>query len=346
MARSTRWPSLRAQEAVAALTQAAQDKDPFLKVLAPWALAQINPKDETVVRTAIERLIEGLKSPDDNVRRAAARGLFEMTSAGHDVRAELSAALDDKDPAVQGNVYKALASLGARAVPRVVERLKDPKTRGRALRVLALMGPEAKDAVPALEATLRGADAETRNEVLYTLAAIGPASAGRSRARRYSLRDTDSRVRITSTYALGKIGPAARAAAPAIAKNLKSDDQFMRLVSVWALLRIQPGDVQTVKMAIPMLAAALSEVESELGKVEAAAALGDIGVGARDAVPALKKALQDPSPAVREAAAEALKKDRPLSLCRWVAMGGSLTILGIVTRPEARSCHLCCFPSR
>jgi HEAT repeat protein len=298
-----------AVESLPALAKAAADKDPFLQVLAPWAAAKIKPSDEKLVQTAVERLVAGLKSSDANVRRASARGLFELGADKQAVAPALAAALDDPDPTVQGNVYKALASLGAKAVPRVVGRLKDPKTRGKALRILALMGPEAAAAVPDLEAALRGADAATRNEVLYALAAIGPGSAPAVPGLIHEMTsDEDPQVRITACYALGKIGPGAKAAVPALVKNVASKDRFLRLVSVWALLRIQPGDVQTEKMAIPLLAAALSEVESELGKVEAAAALGDIGVGARDAVPALKNALNDQSPAVREAAAAALKK--------------------------------------
>jgi len=298
-----------AVESLPALAKAGAETDPFLQVLAPWAAAKIKPMDEGLVRVAVERLITGLKSNDANVRRAAARGLFELGAGDQAVAPALVAAMEDPDPTVQGNVYTALASLGAKAVPRVVQRLKDPKSRERALRILTIMGPEAKAAVPDLEAMLRGADAATRDEVLFALAAIGPGSAPAVPALiQEMIKGADAQAQVTAAYALGKIGPGAKAAVPAITKNLTSKDRFLQLVSVWALLRIQPGDVQTVKMAIPLLSSALSEVESELGKVEAAAALGDIGVGARDAVPALKNALNDPSPAVREAAAAALKK--------------------------------------
>jgi hypothetical protein len=48
------------------------------------------------------------------------------------------------------------------------------------------------------------------------------------------------------------------------------------------------------------------EISPNIMRYYAATALGKIGPGARDAVPALHRALNDPSPAVREEAAKAL----------------------------------------
>jgi HEAT repeat protein len=81
----------------------------------------------------------------------------------------------------------------------------------------------------------------------------------------------------------------------------------VRLLSIWALSRIQPGDERLVALAVPALTEALAS-ERPLVRLEAAAALGDIGAPAKPAVAALKRLLNDDEPQVREAAAAALKK--------------------------------------
>ena len=107
-------------------------------------------------------------------------------------------------------------------------------------------------------------------------------------------------------YALGKIGPGAKDALPALTQMAASDDELIKLSSVWAMLQIGVMNDDLTKMAVPMLAKALTS-EREFVRVEAAMSLGKLGKAAASAVPALEKAAQDPSPAVRAAAAEAAK---------------------------------------
>ena len=206
------------------------------------------------------------------------------------------------------NVIEAVASLGPRVVPRIAKDLKDQPFRDKAVEVLARLGPGAKAAVPELIEALKVEEAEFRDQVAFTLAMIGPDASPAVPALIQSLSDENPDVCYTACYALGKIGPAAKAALAALMANLNSDDSFLRLASVWAMLRIQPQDKGVAQRAIPLLIEGLEMQDRELVRVECAAALGDIGSRARSAVPALSKALQDPSEAVRSAAAEALQK--------------------------------------
>jgi len=297
-----------ATEALPELVKAEEDKDEFLRMVAAWAVAKLNPDDKPAVSKAIDLIVAALKQDNVFVRRGAARALVELDAPPALVGPPLVAALDDPDPAVQAHVYGAIASLGDEIVPRVAERLHDPATHDKAVRLLGLMGAEAKGAVPHLVTALEKAAPEQRRELLFTLAAIGPDSAAATPALVKALADPDEDLRVSACYALGKIGPAAAAAAPELRKNLDSQDRVIRLVSVWALLRIVPNDKNIVDLAVPLLTKVVEEGETELARYEAAASLGDIGAPAKSAVPALQKALEDESPAVREAAAEALKQ--------------------------------------
>ena len=87
---------------------------------------------------------------------------------------------------------------------------------------------------------------------------------------------------------------------------MNSDDEFMRIASVWASLKIDPDNADLKAKAVPYMAKALSD-QRELVRVEAAYVLGEIGGPAKAAIPALEKAREDSSAAVRQAVEEALK---------------------------------------
>jgi HEAT repeat protein len=297
-----------ATAALPALEKAEHDPDPFFSLVAAWAVAKLKPEDKESLTTAIDLIVAALKNQDDHVRRGAAKALWELNAPLEAVGPALMAALEDTDPVVQANVYAGLASLGQAAVPRLLEKLADPQLRDKAMRVLAIMGSEAKTAVQPLAEALPGANAQQRRELLFTLANIGPASAEATAAIVPLLVDPDEDVRVAAAYALGKIGPGASAATDALRKYLDSDDRTLRLVSIWALLRIMPDDSQIVQIAVPELTSVVTEGETDLARSEAAAALGDIGAPAKTSRSALQKALSDDSPAVRAAAAEALVK--------------------------------------
>lgn len=86
-------------------------------------------------------------------------------------------------------------------------------------------------------------------------------------------------------------------------QNLGDKDFHVRDAAAAAIGKIGPG----AKEAVPALIAALAKDKESDVRVDAAAALGDIGPGAKEAVPALAAALlKDTNPAVRAAAAYAL----------------------------------------
>ncbi len=300
-----------AKEATPELVKQASSADPFLKMIAIWAVAKINPDDKDAMQQAVTVLTESLKSPDRRTRAAAARGLFELKAPHEMVVEALSSMMADKDPVVQANVAEAMASLGEKAVPRLIKALQNDQFQSLAVAVIDRLGPKAKEAVPALIDELKDPSPEYRRQVEFALATIGPDAKAAVPALVKELNDEDPRVRRTACYALGKIGPAAADALPELQKNLTSDDKLLKLVSLWAMLRIKVGDQVIEKMAIQPLIKALEETDHDLVKIEAASALGDIGPMAAEAIPALEKLTGDAeSPEVRKAAAEAIKKIR------------------------------------
>ena len=292
-----------------ALEKAARAEDPFLNMIAAWALAKIYPEDSTLVRSAAERIVAGLQSKDEHVRRTAARALADFKGHSDIVGPALVASLRDADPQVADTAVEALASLGSVIVPRVASRLTDADLRDFAVRLLQRLGPEAKAAVPAILKQLRASgsdeDPAFRASLQFTLGLIGPEAKDAVPMLIESLRSEDEDLRSSACFALAKIGKGAAAAVPALRKSLESDDPFTQLSSAWALLEIDPGDRKLAERTVPLLIGAL-ENERDGVRAEAARTLGGLGDIAEPAIGPLKKLLDDESPEVRQAAKKAL----------------------------------------
>lgn len=294
-----------AQETIEKLSER-EDTEPLLRTISLWALARMNPDDKQLVGEVVPRLVNMLKSPRPELRTAAARALIDLDPDPEIVRPALDKAMEGADPEVLDHVLDALASLGEKAVPRLIAALKHEEVRPRAAAILARIGPTAKAAVPALIEALGDKNPETRSEVLFALAAIGPGAKQAVPAVARALSDPEMDVRYAACYALGKIGPAAMSAKAELQKRLTSPDRFLRQASAWALAQIHPACPATSAMSVPILIHAMGAPDA-MTRLEAAKSLRCLGPRAKDAVPALKKALHDDNEQVRAVAAEALK---------------------------------------
>jgi HEAT repeat protein len=108
------------------------------------------------------------------------------------------------------------------------------ETRFQACRLLGQLGPDAKEAVPALLGLLGETRAEYRiKEVLETLGTIGP---GAKELVPLLARAIPYRVAV---MCLGGIGPDAKGASPALKKALNDPDPSVRLAAAYALARIE-----------------------------------------------------------------------------------------------------------
>ncbi len=309
-------PAVYALGAIGPKAKPAQDKirkladdkgaPAFRRTVSLWALARMNPGDQELVREVVPRLVEGLTAPEPRLRAAAARALIDLDADPEIVEPVIQKAMEGADPDALNDMLDALASLGEKAVPRLIKALEREEVRPKAAAIIARIGPAAKAAVPALIKALADKNPETCSEVLFALAAIGPDAAEAVPAISQVLGAPETNVCYSACYALGKIGPASEPAKAELMKNLDGDDHFLCMASAWALCQIDPKSPETAAKSVPVLIEAL-EAPDAMTRGHAAESLELLGPLAGDAAAALKKLQDDPDEEVRAAAAKALE---------------------------------------
>jgi HEAT repeat protein len=233
----------------------------------------------------------------------------EMTAAhgqsAPGVGTDLPALLQDlqsRDAAVREKAALALGKFGAEgraAVPALVDLVKDPRTsdlvRREAVEALGQIGPEARAAVGALFALLDRPDSDDPFIPIGSLPGDEQYDSDNDEQR---LGDQFLPLRSKAVIALGWIGPAAL---PELLRALDHPQSHRRQTIGQALGRMQPPEVG------PLLVQALADSSPRI-REGVALALGKMGPSAKPAVPALTRALEDPSRLVRVRAAKALWK--------------------------------------
>jgi HEAT repeat protein len=180
-------------------------------------------------------------------------------------------------------------------VPILLSLLKDPDrdVRVRVLTALGNFGGQAHRVMPALrlalkETALEDDDEFVRIRAAHALLQVGPEPDSEVAGLIDSLQNELEVLRFHAAVALGNLGRTARSAVSALIHTaLWDEDPAVRVeaaVSLWKIERKGP-------LVIPVLSEALA-AENELICWMAADALGQIGPEAREAVPALRRALQ------------------------------------------------------
>jgi len=283
---------------------AAEDAEPT-QTISLWALAKISPDDEDLQKRIVPLLVEEIDDEDERTRMAAARALGDLKPDPDLFIPEVKRVLADATPEQMDRALTAFATLGSAAVPRLIDALDYEEIDEKVAGILARIGPEAKDAVPALTKLLDRDDADARTEALIALAAMGPAAKSAVPEMEDALDDPDMNVRYAAAFALGSVGPDAKGAKAALQKRLDGADEFLATISAWALAQIDPGCQVTSPKSVPLLIGALDSPSPRV-RQGAAEALGCLGPMAADAADELEALTDDPVPAVSEAAREAL----------------------------------------
>ncbi len=255
---------------------------------------------------AVPALIEALGSRHKEVRRWAADVLHTLGPSAREAIPALLQAIKSKDWGLRATAAAALGSIGdAVAVPALVLLLKD-KVGAAATKALGLIGADAAEAVPALVDVLATAkSSDGRLIAAEALARIGPAAKAATPALIRRLDDRDADVRIRAAQSLVQLGAGAEAV-PSLVKRLKDPQRFVRMHMARALWKIA-GD----ERALRTLIAGLDESQANNIRSLAVDGLLDIGPAAKEAVPALIKALPVTENKVGERAAEALRRIDP-----------------------------------
>jgi HEAT repeat protein len=227
------------------LTQALQDADPWVKLNATWALAEIGASVPL-----LSHWLEALQHPDPNLRHSAAAVFQDSGSllrkvfgseADNSTTAPLLTALRDDDVTVRNTASQALGLLGTRALPGLVQALKAPEpiVRLEAAQLVGNLGGAAQPAVPNLLALL----GDTGRYVPPTSDRYGlplplPVNLPRLSIDPYppAPSNPEQLVRVNAAIALGKLGD--RNAIPALTNALKDNNPWMQLATGWALLRL------------------------------------------------------------------------------------------------------------
>ncbi|MFO0792215.1 MAG: HEAT repeat domain-containing protein [Pirellulales bacterium] len=296
--------SIGAKDVDAELKRATAKNDPFIQMMAYWAIAKTHPDDEAATKTAVEKLAQALKSDKPHVRTAAAKSIQSLHAPPEVVAPVAITLINDPNPEVRANVIEAVASLGESVVPRVAAALKNPQLRGAALEVVKRLGPKAAGAVKPLVEAAGGADAKARTEIQLALAAIGPAAEPATEMLLKSLASKDAGERESALLALRKIGPGAKAAVKPLLERMKADDSFEADAAAWALARIAPGDGNVSAAVVSKLIKGLASAD-EQSRVEAVDALAEMGAKNDAVKSALTKAAKEDSSAMVRTAAEA-----------------------------------------
>ncbi|HKA07016.1 MAG TPA: HEAT repeat domain-containing protein [Gemmataceae bacterium] len=220
----------------------------------------------------------------------------------------------DQVAAVRAAIAEALGRVGDEArgaILRLIPMLKDEDAGVRLAAAFALgrIGPEAATAVPDLAQTLAtDTDALVRKEAARAFALLGyDAKAGIPALVKALREDKSEEVRQQTALALGKMrGEDLSEFAPAMVEVIKNDkDKNVRIFLVHSLGNsLGDGLRAYVKELADQL---IKDPEGDV-RLTIVQELGALGPAAKEALPALKRALTDVQLSVRDAAKAAVKK--------------------------------------
>ncbi|HEY7423761.1 MAG TPA: HEAT repeat domain-containing protein [Gemmataceae bacterium] len=225
-------------------------------------------------------------------------------------------------------------------VPILREELREPQFAHQyaAAQALSKLGPDAAEAVPELIASLRSPHAGMRALAAQALASMGRAAKPAVPALKEMLKETKPVMRLVAADALSQIHPDVSEALALLRDALvsKKDEEaagfftdgseFPEGLKDYAVYpdSIEESIARFGEQAVLVLADLLDNVDldewsadnvsSQCGapaRIQSALLLAKLGPDAQKAVPALRRALKDKDPFIRDAAASALGRIGP-----------------------------------
>ena len=269
------------EASVAPVAKLLADKDPLVLYQALYVLGELGPQAKATV-AAVEKIMNR-DGEDTGVRLEACRAMATITGDAAKPAPLMKIALTHKEAGVRGLGLQAAARMGApgRTFAELVHPLLDdplPAIRKLAIAYVGTLDAKGREAaVPRLAKRLKDETASVRTAAVNLLADFGPlAAAAADDLAQAAASDEDDEVRQTAVAALADLGPAGgagKATLLATVGNAKAGDEA-RGTALAVLLAVAPADPQS-----------------------AAAVL---------------KSLGDPSAAVRESAARAAPRLKPM----------------------------------
>ncbi|MBI2267673.1 MAG: HEAT repeat domain-containing protein [Armatimonadetes bacterium] len=332
------------EKALPALTWALQDGAADVRRSVAYAMEGIGPE-------AVPALIEALKHQDPSVRSAAADSLWFMGPQAKESVPALLTTLGGDAPDPRSSAIRALGGIGScEAVPSLVAALSDEDSDIRANAGMALEEMDCAPTEPILSLAemCSSEHARTRKYAAEALGKIGPEAREAIPALLLLLEEVEDdweeddwesaySIRNSAAWALGKIGTHAL---PALLSALKNENEWTRLAAAKALevmgaeaceaVAAQTEALQDAEMSVrcrvagalwnlgvenqKILPTLLSATRNDCGenRCHAVRSLGKAGpTRVREAIPALVSALKDQNGSVKTEAIEALREIGP-----------------------------------
>jgi HEAT repeat protein len=305
--KTDRYPALRSlcrcgPAGVAVVVAALQDSDRQVRSAAVVALTHGIPP-----RAALPGLLAALGEDNEDIRRNAIYALAGMGGGAREaVRALYTIAMGDKKGDLRRLAADALLAVGARqeGIKALITVLADDNReyaeQERAAISLAAVGPEAKAAIPALEAAVKGKSKDLRVAAAMALWHIDRREeALETLAREWQ--DAQGWDGLVVAAALMEVG---EGALPFLVKWLTAPPKDLpgaRPLAILLLSHIGPAPAE----AAGPLSDALQDRDVPV-RAAAAEALGAVGAADPAVVTALIRTLRDPDARVRQAAARSL----------------------------------------
>ncbi|MFC2172183.1 HEAT repeat domain-containing protein, partial [Acidobacteriota bacterium] len=259
-------------------------------------------RHKRVAKTAIESLTKAVNDDHPNVRKYAIGLLGEL---GPDAKVSIKtlvAVLNDRDPFIRSAAIESLGKMGPEARPAV------PALTALLTQTNAPLTPEAQKVIERAAKALNRSPGEGINLAVAAAIALEQIDPGKTPARELlmaSLKDkkTELEYRVDAAGFLAvKAGD--KTALLMLIEHTKNRDRTARRKAAYALARLGRSE------AVPPLIEDLS-FDNHNTRLEAAAALGNLGPAAKTAIPALVAASEQPfDAALRKKARSALEKIR------------------------------------
>ncbi|HAH46875.1 MAG TPA: hypothetical protein DCM07_18895 [Planctomycetaceae bacterium] len=163
--------------------------------------------------------------------------------------------------------------------------------------------PSGEAAIPALIEVLKDPDFNIRIFALKILEHIDQNTEPALQAMIKTLEDPDRIVRIAALAPVARLGTKAKEAVPILEKWIGSDDEFACVSAAGHILMIDPSKADEL---LPILIESLKSDDFGI-RCQSAWLLGQLGELAKEAVPALKRLLNDENSSVRSVAADAIE---------------------------------------
>ena len=299
-----------------ALIRRLRSMDADERVKAAEGLRWLRPKD----RRAIAPLTEMLFDVDSRVRASAARALRDIVrqddvEAGT-VKAALTSALVDRDPAARRTIAVSLAQFDPEpgvVVPTLLECAKDtsPEARGEVIECLGMSARRDEASLAAVFAALDDPADIVRWRAANALSwcvhvprlASQPHVEMIKKVLMAAADDESAFVRANVVRALGRIASETKIENPRVIEALGDPDADVRHWAACFLGWRGPG--KRSPTLIPALSRALADSEARV-RERSARTLGFLGLDAEAALPALRALANDPEKGVRAQAVQAV----------------------------------------